>query len=183
MIVNRRKLKARDEAARSVSKGSGLAVPSGARCSRCQKPLKPDASGGWCSSDCRQAEVEDVSQAKLRALVLERDRGVCSACGLDCLVLRAELDALRAAVDVGGYHEVKRWLARVHQLMRLGFDKHAVESGAALWECDHVVEKARGGPSTLEACTTRCLPCHKAKTSSFSTSRAQARNPRMRFGR
>lgn len=182
--MKRDRSKARDEAAEKIQRGArGLRPPEGPRCKRCQKPLKAVAADGWCSSDCRQAEVEDVSQATLRKLVLERDKGVCSVptCRLDCLELRAELDSLeKAATDLDA---INRWQARVHQLTRLGFDKHAVESGEALWECDHVVEKARGGPSTLASCVTRCLPCHKAKTSSFASSRAAARKPRGRFGR
>lgn len=173
---------ARDALNRIVP-GSSLPIPTGPRCKRCTKVLGEDAHDGYCSSDCRESERLEHSDSNLRELVLERDKGVCAieTCRLDCLELREDLDELRerTRTDAGGWN---RWNARVHQLKRLGFDKHAVESGAALWEMDHDPPRVQGGVNTLKGVKTKCLACHKKATGELAGRRAAARK-RRGFGR
>lgn len=167
---------------RPVFKGSELQEPRGERCKRCFKPRRdPDAPEGLCSLACLEAASEEISDSRLRALTLARDNGVCVDCGLDCLALRREIDDMQDWASIN--RETRSTLeARIHQLHRLGFDKHAVESGQALWEMDHELEVARGGPNALSNTKTRCLPCHKAKSKQFAKKRSQSRKTRDRRG-
>lgn len=159
-----------------IGKGSQLAQPQGDRCRRCAKLIRQDGHAGYCSSDCREAERVDVSREKLRALAFERDGGRCHACGLDCLALRAELDALfdETRTRAGGWG---RWHARKLALFKAGFDRHALETGAPLFEVDHDPPLVLGGSNTLEGVKTKCLGCHKSATKALAKSRATSRRP------
>jgi len=185
--VKRDRNDVRREAARSIRRGSSLRAPEGRRCARCQKLIKrEDDAGGdppYCVSDCAEAARLERADGQLRELVLKRDQGVCAVCGEDCRELRRQVDALleAAAVAPNGIDRTTalgRLSARVHGLVRVGFDRHALEKGHALWECDHVDPRVRGGPSTLENARTLCLSCHKEATASLAGERAAARRPR-----
>lgn len=120
-------------AAEDVKKDWAVPVPRRPRCSNasCRKPCRPsetvndEAGLPYCSTSCGTAKADSLSQAALRRAVYLRDGGVCSSCGLDAEKLRAEIDGLfrDAALVVVQ--------ARIHMLVRVGFDRHAVESRAA----------------------------------------------------
>lgn len=165
-----------------VTVGSHVSVPQGARCERCSKPIGPEGYGKWCSSDCRQAASEEVSGAKLRAVVFERDKGFCKDCGLDTVELRAQFD-LCIELAKKDPHHAGAWAARLIVLDRDGWDRHAITTGAPLHEVDHDPPRVNGGTNNPALCVTRCLPCHKARTADQARSRAAARHPRRRFGR
>lgn len=164
-----------------------LRAPAWPRCVRCSKPCKPsemerdELGRPYCSGGrCGTAAVEEVSQGKLRREVFLRDGGICSACGLDAEKLRAEIDGLLldARAHAPTYWKSTQVLeARVHQLVRLGFDKHAVESGDSLWEAHHVSARVSGGPSVLSNMETVCGACHSGLTRALAKKRAASRRP------
>lgn len=170
-----------------------LRPPPWPRCSRCRKPSAPDyrcehEGRIYCSSSCVEAEQEALSLSTLRAKVLERDQGICATCKTDCIELRAQVDALiRDAEDkpapdnwhpaavFGWQSSLNKLGARVHQLVRVGFDRHAVESGASLWEMAHLVARVESGSNRLENVVTKCLACHKDDTRELAQRRAARR--------
>jgi 5-methylcytosine-specific restriction endonuclease McrA len=167
-----------------IRKGSEIEEPKGVRCRRCFKPrTDPDAPEGLCSISCLEASSEDLSQERLRALVLQRDSGVCAECGINCVELLGEMESLSRHWNRRVYR------ARVHQLVRIGFPRGPVEREESLWAADHKVEKAAGGASTLAQTQTLCLACHAKKTGDFASRRANSRKPKdsqwpkRRFGR
>lgn len=157
-----------------IMRGSDVPVPAGPKCARCGKPIREDGHGGFCSADCALLAGAARSQAELRRRVEERDRGVCAECGFDAPAARLALDELKAT-------DVRLWKARVQGLVVLGFDRHALESGASLWEAAHRVARVRGGPDTLENCITLCLAHHHEDTAKLAGERAKY--SRLRRGR
>lgn len=173
----------------------------------CRKPCKPsesvqDGAGlTYCSTSCGIAKEDGLSQAALRVAVTLRDKGVCVLCGQDCHSLRCELDALRTMLcsscgaceyDAAGEDgacscgdgdwfdcpkRARQFEARVHQLVRLGWDEHSITSGAALFEIDHTTPTVLGGASTVANARLLCRPCHKKATKGLAKSRAASRRP------
>jgi 5-methylcytosine-specific restriction endonuclease McrA len=85
----------------------------------------------------------------LREKVLERDGGICSICGVDCLLAGRQLKRLRGA-------------ARLKALLHWGL--HA-GSRKSLWDADHIVPVVEGGGECdLQNIRTLCLKCHRTVT-------------------
>lgn len=166
-----------------VKRGSDIPPIKGERCKRCFKPRKdPDAPEGLCSISCLESGSEEVSQARLRALVLERDKGVCQepGCGLDTVELRAELDEAAKVAGARGpavwsVELLKRYQARVHMLVRLGWPRGPVERGETLWECAHLKARVQGGQDDPKNVTTLCLVHHREDTNRLASKRADSR--------
>jgi 5-methylcytosine-specific restriction endonuclease McrA len=103
----------------------------------------------------------------LREKVLERDRGVCAACGLDCLQAERDLRRLRGA-------------ARLKALMDWGFGARAravtrAVTRKTLWDADHIVPVVEGGGECdLENIRTLCLKCHRVATAALRARRRAA---------
>lgn len=66
-------------------RGRDAQAPKG-HCRWCQKPVPPPRRT-WCSDACVEEYLVRSSAAHARRRVLERDRGICAACGLDCAAL------------------------------------------------------------------------------------------------
>jgi 5-methylcytosine-specific restriction endonuclease McrA len=95
----------------------------------------------------------------LREKVLERDHGICAACGIDCLAAERQLKRLRGA---------PRLKASLDWGLRPGSRK-------SLWDADHIVPVVEGGGECdLENIRTLCLKCHRAATSEL---RKRRRSP------
>lgn len=183
-----------------------LKAPPWPRCVRCSKPCKPsemerdELGRAYCSGGrCGTAAIEEVSQGRLRREVFLRDGGICGcmgcractttggqqlrACGLDAEKLRSEIDGLlreAAAEEAEGRNPSPARLvveSRIHQLVRVGFDRHAVESGSALWEAAHVNARVFGGATHLAQAVTKCLACHKTDSKKLAGDRATKRRP------
>lgn len=129
-------------------------------------------------------------QAALRRAVFARDRGVCQECGVDTVELLSAYRAAKAQVygawrvEVSGAAMVNaptavciaisqrhkgQIIAIEDRLRRLGFTP-----GRSFWECHHSDGAlAEGGPDTVEACVTLCIPCHKAETAALAARRAR----------
>jgi 5-methylcytosine-specific restriction endonuclease McrA len=85
----------------------------------------------------------------LRDKVLERDRGICASCGVDCLHAELQLKRLRGA-------------ARLKACLAWGLRPGSRKS---LWDADHIVPVVEGGGECdLENLRTLCLKCHRTVT-------------------
>jgi 5-methylcytosine-specific restriction endonuclease McrA len=101
----------------------------------------------------------------LREKVLERDRGVCASCGIDCLHAQLQLKRLRGAARLKASLD---WGLRSGS--RAGIRK-------SLWDADHIVPVVEGGGECdLENIRTLCLKCHRAATAELRKRRGSS-NP------
>lgn len=120
--------------------------------------------------------------------VLERDKGVCARCGLDCLALLAELKQLAAREASARYGAAQHVPANYIALRPVGFPefharcdelglpRHHRALGRRLWEMDHTVPVIEGGGSCgLENLRTLCWTCHRKETAALAARRAEAR--------
>ena len=126
---------ARGPLGRALCRWCNLEVPSGRRtfCSE------------WCVHEWRLR----TDPGYLREQVFQRDRGICSLCGVDG----------RAA-----YFELKRSRGTHRQrlLERWGLQRLTRKT---LWDADHIVAVAEGGGECdLDNLRTLCLICHARET-------------------
>lgn len=82
--------------------------------------------------------------AYMRALVFDRDGGVCAHCGLDTEALKREVYALPPE-------------ERAARRRALGWPVHRID----FWDADHVTAVSEDGECSLENLRTLCIPCHK----------------------
>ena len=109
----------------------------------------------FCSEDCVHDFKMQSNPGYVRQQVSRRDRGICSACGLDT-------DALRQEVGKDRWYRTEVIRQR---LASLGFDKMALYPGD-FWQADHLVPVAEGGGGCgLDGYRTLCTPCHRKATS------------------
>jgi 5-methylcytosine-specific restriction endonuclease McrA len=130
----------------------------------------------FCSAAC-------VHEWKLRSqpgyagdLVLARDKGVCAACGLDCVQLRREL--VETAVSAGHEVEITTAILRAgpyaERCRELGLTGERARLRRRLWEVDHVVAVVEGGGCCgLDNLQTLCWRCHARATAELAARRAQ----------
>lgn len=130
----------------------------------------------WCSDAC-VAEYKAVQPEGLRAAAHARDKGLCALCGRDCDALAR---SIQGRLD-GAYTEDRQLQRRATRwrrlLQRLGVPVMGFELRRSLWDADHRVPLAEGGPNTLENIRTACWPCHKGETAQLAGRLAQARRP------
>jgi 5-methylcytosine-specific restriction enzyme A len=103
----------------------------------------------FCSDWCVHEWRLRTDPGYLREQVLNRDRGICALCGIDCRVAYLELRRSR------GTHRLKllaRWgLKRLNR--------------KTLWDADHIVPVAEGGGECdLDNIRSLCLICHRRQT-------------------
>ena len=109
----------------------------------------------FCSEWCVEEWKLRSDPHHLRERVFERDRGICSICGLDCMAEWGHIRRLRG-------------VARVRVLASWG-----LRGRKSLWDADHIVAVAEGGGECdLSNMRTLCLKCHRRRT---AESRAQLR--------
>lgn len=135
-----------------------------AKCRLCDEPL-PSRRRAWCSDDCLDAYFMVISSSHVRAKVFERDRGVCTECGLDTGGLENRIRRLP--------REAQR--AAHHMLGTLGFDTASDWRILSLWCADHIEPLAEGGGYGLDNVQTLCTPCHKEKTAEQAGRKAKQR--------
>src|SRR5579871_4273702 len=115
---------------RSLCRYCNLEVPKGRFTFCCE----------WCVEEWKLR----TNPGYLREKVLERDRGVCAACGLDCLAEWRHLKRLRG-------------VARARLLAEWGVPAGSRKS---LWDADHITPVAEGGGECdLSNIRTLCLKC------------------------
>lgn len=116
-----------------------------------------------------------------RSALLERDDGVCAACGADTRADQRAAEA-RYAEAMRTYGEaVKAWDAAgpPERSKASWFDWYQTrpkrpprQRFASAWEADHIVPLIDGGSFGLDNLQTLCVPCHRAKTAAEATARA-----------
>lgn len=120
------------------------------RCRWCGDPVKLPAR--YWHPECVKEYTARRSPAGLRRAVEARDRGVCSACNLDCLGLKSELG---------------RWARGRHADLaaRARAGLGVSPRRKTFWDADHVLEVAAGGGSCgLDNVRTLCVWCHWVRT-------------------
>jgi 5-methylcytosine-specific restriction endonuclease McrA len=113
----------------------------------------------FCSDWCVEEWRLRSDPGYLREKVLERDQGICAACGVDCLASWRHLQRLRGT---GRLRAAREWGVRAG-------------SRKSLWDAHHIVPVVEGGGECdLENIRTLCLKCHRAATAELRKRRAMA---------
>lgn len=112
----------------------------------------------WCSKECVKQGLARCHPSAMRGLVFERDRGICSNCGIDTERLRRVFKAARDYQDLSHRKQLNQ------VVRRLGYRVTGYYDAIVLWEADHIVPHAAGGALILENMRTLCVPCHKERT-------------------
>lgn len=172
---------------RQSADGCPLCVICGAELRRMDGlPRRKDSR--YCSDRCcDEAWVRAGITARIRQLLLGRDQGRCSRCGLDCLKVQRSLELLgryygpfvrelfydlpadrayawRIVNDIGRRLSVAFRL----RVVSLGWD-----AGQHTWEAHHVVPVSEGGGGCgLEGYATLCRRCHKRTSAKLAARRA-----------
>ncbi len=101
----------------------------------------------FCSDWCVEEWKVRTDPGHLRERVLQRDRGICAMCGLDCIAEFRHIKRLRG-------------FARSKALAQW-----ALRGRKTLWDADHIVPVVEGGGECdLSNMRTLCLKCHRTRT-------------------
>ena len=111
----------------------------------------------FCSDYCVEEWRLRTDPGYLRQRVLDRDKGVCAVCRIDCLAEWRRIARLRGAARLKALRE---WNLS-HRFRR------------SLWDADHIVPVVEGGGECdLSNIRTLCLKCHRAVTTALRERRA-----------
>ena len=111
----------------------------------------------FCSDYCVEEWKLRTDSGHLRQRVLDRDRGICAICGLDCI---RELQHIRRLRGTARLRALAEWrLANPAKGTPRNWTRRT------LWDADHIVPVyAGGGECDLSNLRTLCLKCHRART-------------------
>ena len=119
-------------------------------CRRCGTEV-PKGRRTFCCDDCVDSWRLRTDPGYLRDRVYERDRGVCSRCGLD---------------TVEFYRRFRALPAKERRRLRRRLDLH--EARTSFWDADHALAVAEGGGECdLDNMRTLCLWCHGDATAAL----------------
>ncbi len=106
------------------------------------------ADARYCSKACREdAQVRSGNTAVIRGLLLERDKGICSSCALECVA------------------------------HRIAFARPGLRAGEHTWQAHHILSVVDGGGGCgIEGYATLCLRCHKRASAELAARRARPSN-------
>ena len=160
-------------------------------CRWCHKPLDGRKTA-WCSSECEYQVRARCEYDIARKLVFERDKGVCAKCGLDTEALQQAINWFRSLgcrMDFQDREAGKRWAEwathswpTVTDFVR-AIGKAARKWPAELWECNHIVPLAEGGPlADITNLETLCACCHADHTAALMGRIAKAKRREKKFG-
>jgi 5-methylcytosine-specific restriction endonuclease McrA len=111
----------------------------------------------FCSEWCVNEWKLRTDPGYLRTKVLERDRGVCARCAVDCEAAMRNLKRSRGA---------KRAIAWSEWRLKPG-------RRTSLWDADHIVPVVEGGGECdLDNIRTLCIRCHREATAELRKRRA-----------
>lgn len=143
-------------------------------CTWCKSEVKPPRRS-WCSQKCVD-EYKDLNDWNwILRKVFERDKGVCVACGCDTEKLRRVLTTAFRRVKE---YEIETFYRKYVTLpyVRSDLEKRmGFKPAQSYWECDHVLERVRGGTNEMSNLQSLCVPCHKRKTARLAGERALER--------
>ena len=113
----------------------------------------------FCSDFCVEEWKLRTDPGFLRDKVLDRDKGICSNCGVDCVAAWNHLRKLRGA-------------ARMKAFADWGLKG---KSRRSLWDADHIVPVVEGGGECdLSNLRTLCLKCHREVTAQLRVRRRKS---------
>lgn len=155
------------------------------KCRWCGKDV-PKGRKSWCGQECVNQYLMRSSAAHVRAMIKQRDHGICAICGIDA-------DA-----------EYRKWISSVQEISRMAdrlatasrwnldaaghFENTQYPDGKSVrnfreylkakyapgnwtpgrrsgWDADHIVPVSEGGGECdLSNYRTLCHPCHKKVT-------------------
>lgn len=154
--------------------------PNGFRLCRLCKTETTYKRATLCSEACRTRWDLMTSPGYARSLVYQRDKGVCTLCGLDTDLLMKMIEGPKQAF----YSARRDWREAPRQsfIRSVGFNLHPLlyrlGRTVTLWDADHIVPVVEGGGECeLSNLRTLCLWCHKAETAALAKRRAAARRP------
>ena len=121
----------------------------------------PKGRHTFCSDWCVEEWRLRTDPGYVREKVLERDRGVCAVCQVDCGAEWRRLKRLRGAPRLRAFHD---WGLRPG-------------SRKSLWDADHIVPVIEGGGECdLANLRTLCLKCHRIATAELRKRRTETKN-------
>jgi 5-methylcytosine-specific restriction protein A len=113
----------------------------------------------FCSDYCVEEWRLRTDPGYLRQKVLDRDKGVCAVCHIDCLAEWRSIMRLRG-------------VARHKKFLDWNLSRRFRRS---LWDADHIVSVVEGGGECdLSNLRTLCLKCHRAATMALRERRSRA---------
>ena len=155
--------------------------PNGRRfCRWCHKEVSKGRLT-WCSDACVEEFSIRANAAHLQRRIMERDHGICVACGLDCdfiVRIRWRLIGKGAYGRYGGGCADANEAVRVLVAAALRLPEIDTETARqrTIWEADHVVPVHLGGGCCgLDNYRTLCWSCHKDVTAAQAAARAARR--------
>jgi len=141
-------------------------------CSWCGGPKSPAVK--YCCAECRNEAFVRSSGRQVHHLLMRRDRGVCSECGLDTHGLKSACYAIYRTLrqfssDTRRTCAVPRWV-----IDQWGPFWSMFTSASSMWQADHIVPVSEGGGVCgLDNYRTLCLKCHKKVTRELAGRRAR----------
>lgn len=113
---------------------------------------KKESDRTFCSSECEHQYKFVTYPAYAKKIIVERDKGKCQNCGLDCVELRKVLNSLPPDL-------------RKMEAARFGISLKRLNGGGDLYDLDHKIQRKNGGLFLGEEnLVTLCIACHKKKT-------------------
>jgi 5-methylcytosine-specific restriction endonuclease McrA len=105
----------------------------------------------FCSDFCVEEWRLRSNPAHLRERVFQRDKGICSMCGVDCQAALLHLKKSRGTAR-----------------LKLQAEWGVTGNRKSLWDADHVLPVAEGGGECdLSNMRTLCLRCHREQTAAL----------------
>lgn len=129
-------------------------------CRFCRQPVPLKGRFRLYCSEAHRDEVDIRCGFGFIRYIRERDHGVCSVCGLDCVELASAVRQMRFSRYEWDGSADRLSLAELHSALKAAM--HLPRSQNRLWEAHHKLRVADGGGKCgLENYVTLCWRCHK----------------------
>lgn len=150
-------------------------------CRQCEKEV-PKGRRSFCSAKCvddYQVRIGDAGHIRFK--LHQRDKGICSRCGINTEAIVGGLDEIAGLVRhyIGDKRILKpedqvavhKALESLRDALRIRFSGRTT-----LWDADHIkpVQEGGGGCS-IDNFQTLCIWCHKLKTAEQAARQARLR--------
>lgn len=137
-------------------------------CYNCGGPL-PKGRTYNCSAKCSKEWQCKTSPSCLRAVLKQRDHGICAICRADTAAIKKEYAVLPNTIKWGDPADPRTAFLELHGVPRS-------RACGDWWDADHITPVIEGGGECgLENLRTLCIPCHAQVTSELAARRAQGR--------